>query len=306
MAESPALDDCLKLLKGERDEQRLAGLLLVTTFCEKDDHASIRRVFDAVGDLFLTRLLCTGMGKGSASGNGGENRDAYLQLAVTLLASFCRVPEIAASKEMVSKIPLILEIMSKESSSSLIERCYEVLFLVANGHEDGIRTLCESGGMNVLATQMPTLPDGSQTIEIAMRLTHLMMSSLSADIIYNKYPSELSEMVVSISKQFAVLHNAVKFEALHLLSAFLSSENSTPIRDALRLMKNDVWSTYIRVGVVDILQNRVAPSEKLHALILAESVISIVGKEWLVGQMNLPTTQNSVPQKHYKAIKPNA
>lgn len=54
------------------------------------------------------------MGKGSASGNGGENRDAYLQLAVTLLASFCRVPEIAASKEMVSKIPLILEIMSKE------------------------------------------------------------------------------------------------------------------------------------------------------------------------------------------------
>lgn len=32
--------------------------------------------------------------------------------------------------------------------------------------------------------------------------------------------------VVTISKQFAVLHNAVKFEALHLLSAFLSSENS--------------------------------------------------------------------------------
>lgn len=38
-----------------------------------------------------------------------------------------------------------------------------------------------------------------------------------------------------------------------------------------------------------------APSEKLHALILAESVISIVGKEWLVGQLNLPDTGNSIP-----------
>jgi hypothetical protein len=49
------------------------------------------------------------MGKGSVS--GGDNRDMYLQLSVTVLAAFCRVPDIAASKEMVSKIPLILEIM---------------------------------------------------------------------------------------------------------------------------------------------------------------------------------------------------
>jgi hypothetical protein len=58
------------------------------------------------------------MGKGSISGSGSEsgvdNRDAYLQLSITVLAAFCRVPEIASSKEMSSKIPLFLEIMSKE------------------------------------------------------------------------------------------------------------------------------------------------------------------------------------------------
>ncbi|GMQ02970.1 hypothetical protein CsSME_00048966 [Camellia sinensis var. sinensis] len=58
--QSPCLEDCLKLLKGERDEQRLAGLLLVTKFCNKDDYASIRRVYDAVGVRFLDRLLRTG------------------------------------------------------------------------------------------------------------------------------------------------------------------------------------------------------------------------------------------------------
>lgn len=59
-AQSPSLDDCLKLLKGERDEQRLAGLLLVTKFCKGDDVASLRKVYEAVGIQFLDRLLRTG------------------------------------------------------------------------------------------------------------------------------------------------------------------------------------------------------------------------------------------------------
>ena len=147
--QSPSLEDCLKLLKGERDEQRLAGLLLVTKFCKGDDLNSLHRVYDAVGLHFLDRLLRTGisyiyllflfqeeknlkncwklvqitclfkgMGKGSSSesdsGSKADNRDAYLQLSVTVLAAFCRVPEIASSKDMSLKIPLILEIMSNE------------------------------------------------------------------------------------------------------------------------------------------------------------------------------------------------
>lgn len=54
------------------------------------------------------------MGKGTISSSGGDNRDAYLQLSVTVLAAFCRVPEIASSEDMVLKIPLILEILSKQ------------------------------------------------------------------------------------------------------------------------------------------------------------------------------------------------
>lgn len=50
------------------------------------------------------------MGKG---GGGAENRDTYLQLAVTVLSAICRVPEIAASEDIRANIPLILEIMSE-------------------------------------------------------------------------------------------------------------------------------------------------------------------------------------------------
>lgn len=38
-----------------------------------------------------------------------------------------------------------------------------------------------------------------------------------------------------------------------------------------------------------------APAEKLQALILAESVISILGERWLLGQMNLPDAKDPVP-----------
>jgi hypothetical protein len=54
------------------------------------------------------------MGIGTISSGGDNNRDAYLSLSVTVLAALCRVPEIASSEDMNSKIPLILEVMSTQ------------------------------------------------------------------------------------------------------------------------------------------------------------------------------------------------
>ncbi|XP_015572598.1 neurochondrin isoform X2 [Ricinus communis] len=291
---SPSIDDCLKLLKGERDEQRLAGLLLVTKFCKGDDAVSLRRVYDAAGVRFLDRLLRTGMGKGAIKDNGASNRDAYLQLSITVLAAFCRVPEIASSKDMVLKIPLILEIMS-ESGSLVWEECYEFLYLVVVSSEDGGKTLCESGGLKVLASQLSVLPDGSHMMELALKILQFLLNKLSQESVTNIYISELSMVVVSLARHFAVLHNQLKFEALRLLSDILSSKCSQQLQDALRTIAGNTWPDYMRVGIVAILQNRVAPAEKLHALILAESMVSILGESWLIDQANLPDLQDSMP-----------
>nr|GMC95653.1 neurochondrin isoform X2 [Ipomoea batatas] len=51
----------------------------------------------------------------------------------------------------------------------------------------------------------------------------------------------------------------------------------------------------MRIGIVDILQNRVAPTSKFQALVLAECVMSIVGEGWLIGEMNLPNAKYSLP-----------
>lgn len=52
------------------------------------------------------------MGKGGGGNNA--NSEAYLLLSLTVLAAFARVSQLAATDDMLSKIPLILEVMSKE------------------------------------------------------------------------------------------------------------------------------------------------------------------------------------------------
>ncbi|CAB4266821.1 unnamed protein product [Prunus armeniaca] len=293
--QSPPLEDCLKLLKGERDEQRLAGLLLVTKFFKGDDLSSLETIYNAVGVGFLDRLLRTGMGKGSISSSGSENRDAYLRLSVTVLAAFCHVPEIAASNDMVSKIPLVLEVLSTEPGSAVLEECYEFLYLVSTASEDGIMTFYTSGGMNMLASHMSIFPDGSHQMELSMKLVQLILNKLSLEIINQDYVPELSKIVAAITRQFAVLHNAVKFDALHLLSAILSSKYSAPLYDSLRVLPEKDLPNYMRDGIAAILQNRVAPTEKLQALILADYMMTIFGERWLIGHINLPGVKEPIP-----------
>lgn len=54
-----------------------------------------------------------GMMQGVGEDEVIEERNAYLTLSVTILAAFCRVPEIASLEDMIAKVPFILEIISK-------------------------------------------------------------------------------------------------------------------------------------------------------------------------------------------------
>lgn len=46
---------------------------------------------------------------------------------------------------------------------------------------------------------------------------------------------------------------------------------------------------------MDILQNRVAPEQKIQALIVAEAMLSLLGEGWLIGQLDVPDLHKSFP-----------
>lgn len=245
----------------------------------------------------------TGMGKGVAGGDvkSGEEREAYLKLSVTVLAGFCRVPEIASLKEMVAKVPIVAEVVSISSDQSVSEECYEFLLLVAAASESGKTSFYEPGVMDMLAPHIYNLQDGARSLGLAIRLLQLVLNKLPADRIDTKNVSGLSHMVAAIARQFGVLHDAFKFDALHLLTALLSAKN-TLLDNALRSMPSKNWASHIRLGITAVLQNRVVSREKLQALLLAESMMSILGEDWLVEQTEMHDDRVQIPVDKYMLL----
>ncbi|RLN07403.1 hypothetical protein C2845_PM11G22910 [Panicum miliaceum] len=259
-ASPPPLDDCLRLLRGERDEQKLAGLLVAANVCRAGDADAVRKVYDAVGPRFLRRLLNTGLGK--VEGGKEEEREAYLRLALTVLAGLARAPEVAADEGLVSTVPLVAEVVSKSADPAITEECFELLSLIAIASEDGAYKFCEPGVIDMIYLQISSLPDGSKCIELAINLMQLLVHKLKVD---NMSEEKLQGMT------------------------------SIPLHDLLRSMPASIWESHIRVGITAILQNHVVSSEKLHALLLAECMMSILGEDWLSEDCKIQDTQNMLP-----------
>lgn len=45
-----------------------------------------------------------------------------------------------------------------------------------------------------------------------------------------------------------------------------------------------------------------APAEKLQALSLAESMVSILGEGWLIGEIELPDVRDPIPSDRYSMV----
>ena len=145
-ASGPPLEDCLRLLRSERDEQKLAGLLVAANICRVGNTDAVAKVYRAVGPGFLRRLLNTGMGLGKVEG-GKEEREAYLWLAVTVLAGLARVPEVAADEGVVSTVPLVAEVVAKSTDPAITEECFELLSLIDAQRKQGRRAPCGRAAM---------------------------------------------------------------------------------------------------------------------------------------------------------------
>ncbi|CAD6249093.1 unnamed protein product [Miscanthus lutarioriparius] len=291
-ASGPPLEDCLRLLRGERDEQKLAGLLVAANICRAGDTDAVAKVYRAVGPRFLRRLLNTGLGK--VEGGKEEEREAYLRLAVTVLAGLARVPEVAADEGVVSTVPLVAEVIIKSTDPAITEECFELLSLIAIASEDGAYKFCEPGVIDMIFLQILSLTDGSKCVELAINLMQLLVHKLKVDTMRVEKLQGMTSMVTCLARLFAVLHTAVKFHALHMLTTLLSQKES-PLHDSLRSIPASIWESHIRVGITAILQNRVVSSEKLHSLLLAECMMSILGEDWLSEDFEVQDNQNVLP-----------
>ncbi|KAG0592349.1 hypothetical protein M758_1G239200 [Ceratodon purpureus] len=296
------MDECLKLLQGANDEQRLVGLLLATKIVQGNDLHAVRRVFDAIGFPFLNRLLRTGTGQARASGADAVGQtdkgqqQAYLHLAISIISAFCRLPELAAMDENISKVSILVETLARKDDELAAGDCLECLLAIGSASDKGREALLQQKVLTTVVHRLSEAPPNANWTPLAVRLILFMFSTTGAAQEITECSQELATTVPIVARQLVVQQDASKFEALSLLHYFLASIYSTHIRLAIRnAYLSPDWHTNIRSGLGIIFNSRVGFEKRQLILEVTEALVEIVGEVWLLGPMVVPEDQKPVP-----------
>ncbi|XP_020779454.2 neurochondrin [Boleophthalmus pectinirostris] len=114
-AQREVLERCLHALKhAKNDSHILAALLLITRLCPANqlDQSTLRRIFEAVGLNLPARLLVTAI-RGSSESSGLAPNE-LLSLGTALLAALTTDPEMAYKPQLLTTIPILLQILSNQ------------------------------------------------------------------------------------------------------------------------------------------------------------------------------------------------
>ena len=176
------------------------GLLLVTKLLPAGDEATIRQVYQAVGPTFLARLLLplkTSLAAAAPAGVDAEaaQRDAATSaLGLAVLSSFARVPELAASEDLLEKMPLLLNVVraggiapllaarqqpaaaaplpsDAAADAAAVQDALECAVAAARSGAEGRAVAAQSGALGAAAAALRACPPGAtQQLSLALQL----------------------------------------------------------------------------------------------------------------------------------------
>ncbi|EFJ26513.1 hypothetical protein SELMODRAFT_441756 [Selaginella moellendorffii] len=275
-----SLDECLKLLRGSNDEQRLVGLLLATKFVSGGDAQAVHEVFDAIGFQFVDRLLRTGLGHFATHEKEMQQHD-YLKLGISILAAFCRIPELASSSDVIDKVPVYVEVLSAN----------ECLLGIAAASDKGFVAVCQSRVFQAIGSLLQNAAPEAQEVVAVVKLLYFLVTRLTMEGKTSEYAQELASVVPPLSRHLSLQQNLGKFEVMEVLKLLLVSSNTKAVLSTNCASLS--WADDVRTGLGQILHSRVSPEHRKGALEVAEQMVEHLGGSWLVGNINFPDTEVS-------------
>ncbi|EFJ14768.1 hypothetical protein SELMODRAFT_423365 [Selaginella moellendorffii] len=287
-----SLDECLKLLRGSNDEQRLVGLLLATKFVSGGDAQAVHEVFDAIGFQFVDRLLrteriCVGLGHFATHEKEMQQHD-YLKLGISILAAFCRIPELASSSDVIDKVPVYVEVLSAKDVSVDASEC---LLGIAAASDKGFVAVCQSRVFQAIGSLLQNAAPEAQEVVAVVKLLYFLVTRLTMEGKTSEYAQGLASVVPPLSRHLSLQQNLGKFEVMEVLKLLLVSSNT---KAALSTNCASLsWADDVRTGLGQILHSRVSPEYRKGALEVAEQMVEHLGGSWLVGNINFPDTEVS-------------
>ena len=268
------LDDCLKLLGAGSDEEKFAGLLLVTKVARPDDASAMRQVMEAVGMKFLYRLMSS-----PGTPNGASDTSLMYQcMALNVLSSFCSMQELwkemHAQADFIRMAPVLLQAVQCDAMTHpAIDSVLSCLSCMA-ASQSGTRALCKHGGP---ATMVDFLQHRCVDENERKDRAIFVLSSLLAPA---ENPSATAEAVPKLAETLVDGKGLVRLDLLPLVARTLRS-NQPDFVAKLRLL-DVAWHDTMRKGLMNLLQNKLPSEYRKHILAVALAMCEHFGQSWAV------------------------
>ncbi|KAJ1918422.1 hypothetical protein IWQ60_007507 [Tieghemiomyces parasiticus] len=183
-----ALEQCLALLGPRRsDEEKFAGLLLLTKVVEPQDEAALERILEAIDPRFLGRLV-------SAT---GEDARAYQDLAVAIVSSFAAHPRLLGHPSLTTVVPGLARVLTTALAAQDHAHIHELLPLVAQfaSVPAGLAFLVKPGATLVPQLAALLLSDG-ETATFVQSVIRSILVDLPALVAADTSPRPASQRLM--------------------------------------------------------------------------------------------------------------
>lgn len=278
-----SIKKCIAILKAAgSDTEKFAGLFMVTKLVKGPDCTtqSKKLLLEAIGFKFLKRLLTSNQVPDDCPPL------VYKSVAMSVLSSFCSEPELATHPEVLSNIPVFLEVVQQADDDDLddnlmvIIEAYQCLQFIAS-HEPGQKALFEQGAvakMSEIYSQQSFQTDEALQILVSV-VTRFGPNS------WDENPKAFHALINKIALDFETDHSERKFELASILQALLVNCR----REIVAATASEaLWPGSIHKGLSDILTSKIGKTQRDPALKLAAALVELLGVDWTITDDDKP------------------
>ena len=274
------LKTCLGMLQNATtDNQKMAALLLFTHLMKSNQSVTVdsKELFNAIDVKFLVRLL------NSSNVSEGCPKHMYKSLALNILSSFTE-HDVLFHPLLVANLHSIVEVLQMDRTASDMAQMFgdtvDILFMFSTS-ADGSEHLAKLKCIPIICKAIIQNPEVDKLLDILQGvLVHLPQNSWAENY------SDLLEVSIFFSAQFAENQELLKFTICEKLLALLASFNESQLRTCSGEIFPAKFNADIRKGLNDILQSRCKVEYKYTALRLTGVMIELFGLEWTIVNTN--------------------
>lgn len=269
-----AVRKCIDALNSSKtDNEKFASLFIVTKLIKADEctEECLKLIYEAIGFQFLNRLLM------STEAPEGCPSFIYKSVALSIVSSFCSVPDIVNSPDVLGIIPVLIDIVcmsdadTMEDNLMLVSDCYTCLRAIA-GTESGRKALLIKDAASQLAE---VYIDEMFRHDEALNLVIYLVSHQGSEV-FSNHQEIFLQLLSRLSSDFVSESTEKKFEFCQMLSTLLG--NNPPI--STDDLTKEEWPKSVLLALEGILCSKIGTAHRDLSLQLIARLLELLGIAW--------------------------